>query len=112
IGELATDRLLSMTWLEGEPLMKFVDDHIKSRNAVAHNMFRAWYVPFYFYGGLHGDPHLGNYTVRPDATINLMDFGCVRVFKPSFVGAVIKLYKALREGGQDRGGGAHPTRGG
>ncbi len=95
--DLSTDRLLSMSWLEGEPLMQFVDEHIKSRNAVARNMFRAWYVPFYNYGVIHGDPHLGNYTVRPDASINLMDFGCVRVFKPSFVGAVINLYRALRD---------------
>jgi predicted unusual protein kinase regulating ubiquinone biosynthesis (AarF/ABC1/UbiB family) len=44
---------------------------------------------------IHGDPHLGNYTVRPDNSINLLDFGCVRVFKPSFVRAVIDLYRAL-----------------
>ena len=48
-------------------------------------MFRAWYVPFYSYGVIHGDPHLGNYTVRPDGTVNLMDFGCVRIFPPRFV---------------------------
>jgi len=52
-------------------------------------------VPFYGYGVIHGDPHLGNYTVRPDRSINLLDFGCVRVFKPSFVGGVIDLYWAL-----------------
>ena len=98
---LCTDRLLSMSWLEGAPLLQFVDKHIKSRNAVAHNMFRAWYVPFYYYGVLHGDPHLGNYTVRPDETINLMDFGCIRVFRPSFIRAVIDLYKALRDDDPD-----------
>ena len=99
--KLCTDRLLSMSWLEGAPLLKYVDEHIKSRNAVAHNMFRAWYVPFYHYGVLHGDPHLGNYTVRPDKTINLMDFGCIRVFRPSFIRAVIDLYKALRDDDPD-----------
>ena len=36
----------------------------EERNRVALNMFRAWYVPFYGYGVIHGDPHLGNYTVR------------------------------------------------
>ena len=77
--------------------MQFVDDHLENRNAVARNMFRAWYVPFYNFGVIHGDPHLGNYTVRPDASINLMDFGCVRVFKPSFVRAVIDLYNAIRD---------------
>ncbi len=94
---LSSGRLLSMSWLDGAPLMQFVDGHLESRNAVARNMFRAWYVPFYNFGVIHGDPHLGNYMVRPDAEINLMDFGCVRVFKPSFVRAVIDLYRALRD---------------
>ena len=58
-------------------------------------MFRAWYVPLYYYGVIHGDPHLGNYTVRPDLGINLLDFGCVRVFPASFVKGVIDLYRAL-----------------
>ncbi len=67
------------------------------RNAVACNMFRPWYVPFYYYGVIHGDPHLGNYTVRPDNSINLYDLGTIRVFLPSFVKGVINLYFALRD---------------
>ena len=59
-------------------------------------MFRIWYVPFYYYGVIHGDPHLGNYTVAPDRTVNLLDFGCVRVFPPRFVKGVIDLYHALQ----------------
>ncbi len=47
-------------------------------------MFRAWYVPFYDFGIIHGDPHLGNYTVRSDCSINLMDFGCIRIYDPKF----------------------------
>jgi predicted unusual protein kinase regulating ubiquinone biosynthesis (AarF/ABC1/UbiB family) len=95
VPDLSTRRLLSMTWLEGEPMMAMVDRDIETRNRIALNMFRAWYVPFYGYGVIHGDPHLGNYTVRPDRSVNLLDFGCIRVFKPSFVGGVIDLYWAL-----------------
>jgi predicted unusual protein kinase regulating ubiquinone biosynthesis (AarF/ABC1/UbiB family) len=98
---LSTDRLLTMTWLDGEPLLRFVDHHLEMRNTLARNMFRAWYVPFYEYGVLHGDPHLGNYTVRPDGSVNLLDFGCIRIFDPGFVGAVIDLYHALRTEDQD-----------
>ena len=98
LDDLCTDRLLTMTWLDGEPLLSFVDRHIELRNTLARNMFRAWYVPFYEYGVLHGDPHLGNYTVRPDGSVNLLDFGCIRVFPASFIGAVIDLYHALRSG--------------
>lgn len=95
IAELSTKRLLTMTWIEGEKLLDVVGKSKKLRNEVAYNMFRAWYVPFYFYGAIHGDPHLGNYTVRPDHGVNLLDFGCIRLFRPPFVKGVIDLYFAL-----------------
>ena len=97
IPELSTDRLLTMTWLEGTPLMQWLETDIEQRNQIARNMFRAWYVPLYYYGALHGDPHLGNYTVREDRSLNLMDYGCIRVFRPEFIKAVIDLYKAIRD---------------
>ncbi len=95
IDNLSTRRLLTGTWLEGEKILNFVDAHPDQRNELAMNMFRAWYVPLYHYGIIHGDPHLGNYTVRRDNSINLLDFGCVRVFQPEFIGGVIDLYNAL-----------------
>lgn len=100
--ELSTDRLLTMTWLEGARLVQVADERsLKDRNQVAINMFRAWYTPFYSYGIIHGDPHMGNYTVRKDNSINLLDFGCVRVFKPDLVKGVITLYTALRDGREE-----------
>ena len=96
VAALSTRRLLTMTWLEGKRLKEIFDADVTDRNEIAQNMFRAWYVPFYFYGVIHGDPHLGNYSVCPDNSINLLDFGCLRVFKPSFVSGVIDLYNALQ----------------
>ena len=76
LPELSTGRLLTMTWLEGVPLLDYREAEAEVRNTVARNMFRAWYVPFYGYGVIHGDPHLGNYGIRPDNGLNLLDFGC------------------------------------
>ncbi len=101
VPDLSTNRLLTSTWLEGQPIMSLLEEPVERRNAIAMNMFRAWYVPLYFYGVIHGDPHLGNYSVRPDNTINLLDFGCIRVFPPTFVGGVIDLYHALMADDQD-----------
>ena len=97
VEALSTRRLLTMTWLEGMPLLAFIEAHADKamRNRIAHNMFRAWYVPFYYYGVIHGDPHLGNYTIRPDGSVNLLDYGCVRIFGAKFVQGVIDLYHAL-----------------
>ena len=97
IAELSTKRLLTMTWLDGRPILDMAKEApLAERNEIALRMFRIWYVPFYYYGVIHGDPHLGNYTVAPDRTVNLLDFGCIRIFPASFVKGVIDLYHALQ----------------
>ena len=100
IDDLTTSRVLTMSWVDGQKLMKYLEREPSQddRNMVAINMFRTWYVPFYYYGVIHGDPHLGNYSITKDLKINLMDFGSIRVFRPEFVGGVIDLYKALKDG--------------
>jgi predicted unusual protein kinase regulating ubiquinone biosynthesis (AarF/ABC1/UbiB family) len=98
LAELSTRRLLTMTWLDGQRLTDFEDASIEQRNALAYNLFRAWYVPFYDYAVIHGDPHLGNYTASPEMELNLLDFGCIRVFRPALVQGVIDLYWALERG--------------
>ncbi len=104
--ELSTKRLLTMTWLDGNKLLDYKPAPLTDRNAIARAMFRAWWFPFSHYGVIHGDPHLGNYTVfeegcRP-AGINLLDYGCIRSFRPPFVQGVIDLYRGLLAGDRDR----------
>ncbi len=101
VEDLSSHRCLTMTWLEGKPLLSAVDAPLEQRNQIALNLFRAWYVPFYRFGTIHGDPHPGNYSVRADLAINLLDFGCIRVFPPGFVRGVIDLYHALERGDRD-----------
>ncbi len=109
IDELSTSRLLTSTWLDGSPIMDYVEADQETRNVIAMNMFRAWYVPLYHYGVIHGDPHMGNYTVRDDLSINLLDFGCVRIFPPEFIGGIIDLYYALENDDFDLSAHAYKT---
>ena len=96
LPDLSTRRLLTMTWLDGKPLLSFKDASQDDRNRIAETLFRAWYWPLHHYGVIHGDPHLGNYAVREDLGINLLDFGCVRVFPPRFIGGVVDLFRAIQ----------------
>jgi predicted unusual protein kinase regulating ubiquinone biosynthesis (AarF/ABC1/UbiB family) len=86
--------------MEGKKLLAHKDAPLDIRNRLATAMFTAWWMPFSQYGVIHGDPHLGNYTVFEDggapAGINLLDYGCIRIFPPSFVGGVVDLYHGLR----------------
>jgi len=96
LPELSTGRLLTMTWLEGRGLMDFTAADQETRNRVARLLFEAWWTPLIRIGVIHGDPHLGNYTFAGEAArLNLLDFGCIRIFPPSFVDGVLRLYRAL-----------------
>jgi predicted unusual protein kinase regulating ubiquinone biosynthesis (AarF/ABC1/UbiB family) len=106
LPELSTRRLLTMGWLDGRKLLDYADHPLEDRNRIAEAMFKAWWHPFSHYAVIHGDPHLGNYTVfeeegRP-AGINLLDYGCIRIFPPSFVEGVIGLYHGLRHNDRER----------
>ncbi|MEE7458807.1 ABC transporter ATP-binding protein [Methylorubrum populi] len=104
--DLSTKRLLTLGWLDGEKILNFADAPIEIRNRIAQAMFRAWWHPFSRAAVIHGDPHLGNYTVFSEGGeaqgINLLDYGCVRIFHPRFVGGVVDLYRGLLEGDRDR----------
>jgi predicted unusual protein kinase regulating ubiquinone biosynthesis (AarF/ABC1/UbiB family) len=104
--ELSTKRLLTLGWLEGEKLLSFAQAPQEARNRIALAMFKAWWHPFSHAAVIHGDPHLGNYTVFAEAGeaagINLLDYGCIRIFPPKFVGGVVDLYRGLLHDDRDR----------
>jgi predicted unusual protein kinase regulating ubiquinone biosynthesis (AarF/ABC1/UbiB family) len=97
--ELSTGRLLTLDWLEGRRMLDHKDDALAIRNRLATAMFSAWWFPFSRFGVIHGDPHLGNYSVferdGEGGGINLLDYGCIRIFHPRFVGGVVDLYQGL-----------------
>jgi predicted unusual protein kinase regulating ubiquinone biosynthesis (AarF/ABC1/UbiB family) len=120
--ELSTGRLLTLDWLDGTRMLAHKNDPLAVRNALATAMFTAWWFPFSRFGVIHGDPHLGNYTVfdarvegRPrknvlePAGINLLDYGCIRIFPPQFVQGVVDLYHGLLHGNDELIVGAYET---
>jgi predicted unusual protein kinase regulating ubiquinone biosynthesis (AarF/ABC1/UbiB family) len=104
--ELSTKRLLTLGWLEGRKILQFVEAPQEVRNRLSTAMFKAWWHPFGHVGVIHGDPHLGNYTVFSDGGepqgINLLDYGCIRIFPKEFVGGVVDLYRGLLHDDRDR----------
>jgi len=103
LEELSTKRLLTMTWLEGRGLMSWLDEPQELRNRIAELLFKAWWGPMTHYGVIHGDPHLGNYALTDNAErLQLLDFGCVRIFPPRFLEGVVGLYRGLKAENRDQ----------
>jgi len=103
--ELSSGRLLTLDWLDGTRMLTHKNAPLAVRNTLATAMFTAWWFPFSRFGVIHGDPHLGNYTVferdGAPAGINLLDYGCIRIFPPSFVRGVVDLYHGLLKSNDD-----------
>jgi predicted unusual protein kinase regulating ubiquinone biosynthesis (AarF/ABC1/UbiB family) len=106
VSDLSTGRLLTLGWLQGRKILDYKEAPVEIRNRLAIAMFKAWWHPFSSAAMIHGDPHLGNYTVFEEGGepggINLLDYGCIRIFHPKFVGGVVDLYRGLQENDRAR----------
>jgi predicted unusual protein kinase regulating ubiquinone biosynthesis (AarF/ABC1/UbiB family) len=95
VAALSTGRLLTMTWLDGAPFRDALKRPQAERDAIAQTLYRAWFAPLFRFGVVHGDAHFGNYTIRADGGINLLDFGCVRIFPERVVQGLLDLHHAV-----------------
>ncbi|XWN30212.1 MAG: AarF/UbiB family protein [Devosia sp.] len=111
--DLSTRRLLTLGWLDGQRLLEYNEAPLEVRNRLAATLFRAYWHPFADIGVIHGDPHLGNYAAfevdGEPRGINLLDYGCIRIFPTSFVGGVVNLYEGLLHGDEARVVSAYET---
>ncbi len=80
--DLTTDHVLTMSFVEGAPVGEFLT-HRPSQdtcNLVGSRLFELFQFQVLRLHVLHADPHPGNYLLRDDGRIGLVDFGCVKRF--------------------------------
>jgi predicted unusual protein kinase regulating ubiquinone biosynthesis (AarF/ABC1/UbiB family) len=92
-GDLTTDRVLTMSCLEGKHLGDWLARNPSAalRNLVGSRLFELFYFQVLRVGMLHADPHPGNYLFSESGEIGLVDFGCVKEVAPAF-SAVIRIF--------------------
>src|SRR2546421_6641456 len=88
--KLSTGRLLTPDALEGGKLLTHKNPGLNVRNRIGQAIFTAWWCPFSPVGVIPGYSSIGNSTVFEDdggvGGINLLDYGCIRIFPTKFVG--------------------------
>ena len=98
--ELSTGRLLTLDWLEGRRLLEHKDDDLADPQPPRHRDVHGLVVavqPLRRHPRRSASRQLHGVrarTARP-AGINLLDYGCIRIFPPKFVGGVVDLYHGL-----------------
>ena len=89
IDALSTSHILTLEYLQGDQFsntstLKYPQEVI---NLIGHNLFTLLADQLFIFKQIHGDPHPGNFAFRPDGSIIVYDFGCVKVLKPDIVAA-------------------------
>jgi predicted unusual protein kinase regulating ubiquinone biosynthesis (AarF/ABC1/UbiB family) len=93
-------RVLTMELVEGDHISAVTPDKYSQDtiNLIGRRIFTMMADQLFRYQCIHGDPHAGNFAYRPDGTIILYDFGCIKKLKPAIVSAYRKaLVSALNE---------------
>src|SRR5437016_5875052 len=76
----SSDKVLTMSLMTGRHLEDFLAQRPsqKLRNQLGSDLFELFYFQVLKIEALHADPHWGNYLFNEDASISLVDFGCVK----------------------------------
>lgn len=83
--ELSSKRILTMDWLEGLHLKEFLKTNPSQaiRDRIGQALWDFYDFQIHTLRQVHADPHPGNFLMRPDGTMGVIDFGCVKVI-PDF----------------------------
>ncbi len=85
-AEFSGKRILTMDWLEGDHLDKFLasDPSQEVRNQIGQALWDFYEYQIHTLRELHADPHPGNFLMKANGTLGIIDFGCVKVLPNDF----------------------------
>lgn len=98
-NRLCTERVLVLDRLPGLPLREFLERATpEQRQAAGENLAGLFFSMAFQHRLLHADPHPGNYLFEEDGRIGLLDFGCVKRFRPSWIGRYAQAAQGAMDG--------------
>ncbi|TXD35607.1 AarF/ABC1/UbiB kinase family protein [Lujinxingia vulgaris] len=78
VGERSSQRVLTLTFEGGDRLEELAAYPQETRDQIGERLYRMSLSQIFRHRAVHADPNPGNYAFRPDGTIVLYDFGCVK----------------------------------
>lgn len=86
IDEFSTERVLTMSYIEGEHLKEFMDRNpsAEEKNHFGQMIWDFFHEQIRQSGEIHADTHPGNFLLTRDGKLGIIDFGCVKDFPDEF----------------------------
>lgn len=93
--ELSCEKIITMDWLEGKHMKEFLQDNPSQevRNSIGQALWDFYDFQIHQLQQVHADPHPGNFLMREDGTLGIIDFGCVKVIPDNFYQKYFKLIR-------------------
>lgn len=91
--EYSAPRVITMDWIEGMHIREFLltQPSQEIRDQIGQAMWDFYHHQIHNLREVHADPHPGNFLMRPDGTLGIIDFGCVKEIPADFYEAYFKL---------------------
>ena len=87
VGERSSQRVLTLTYEPGHHIGELEEFPQAVRDEIGEVLFRVLADQIFNLKILHADPNPGNFAFRPDGTVVLYDFGCVKRLDPGIIQA-------------------------
>jgi aarF domain-containing kinase len=87
VPELSSESVLAMSFEEGLPLREWIDSQPtkEQKHNIAHLILDLYCREFFDWGLVQTDPNYGNFLVRDNKKLVLLDFGATVQYERSFV---------------------------
>ncbi len=84
--ELSSKKILTMDWIEGMHLGEFMATNPSQevRNRIGQALWDFYDFQIHTLRQVHADPHPGNFLMKADGTLGIIDFGCVKELAEPF----------------------------
>ena len=95
--ELSRRRVLVTEWIDGIGFAEVAAQPDRVRDRYVEIVYRFYYGTVRELGLALGDPHPGNYLLRPDGRVAFFDFGMLRRLPPGYLADEGEIAAAIRE---------------
>jgi len=93
--ELSCEKIITMDWLDGLHMKEFMATNPSQevRDMIGQALWDFYDFQIHQLQQVHADPHPGNFLMREDGQLGIIDFGCVKVIPEDFYQKYFRLIR-------------------
>jgi predicted unusual protein kinase regulating ubiquinone biosynthesis (AarF/ABC1/UbiB family) len=93
--ELSGEKIITMDWVEGKHIKEWLEMNPsqENKNRIGQALWDFYHHQVHHLKKVHADPHPGNFIIKEDGDLAVIDFGCVKIIPEDFYQGYFSLIK-------------------